>query len=409
MTNEALVRHTLLIVAALLVPAGAPLQAQAPKGERPEVMDCNEMEPEQFERLPDTRAIRCGGEEKTVGEIRLELEAKRQRVQAQRRQAQTATSGELAEIQREAVRLRQRMQTARTPEEKAEIEAKANDFLKELVEKGMVPKTTHDWGDITAVLCEAVDCGDLDLIVLPPWISGVLPFSVVSPEGPIFLFGQFGPQQGKLWLKGSFGTREMAVDSWDNAGIGAVFPSASAIGPISDSNLTLQVEKPGGLTSNEWPLQWVQEVRLLESGNVTVLNCGEGANVNSCNWQLQGGSNCAFASDTTSMVLDSKPPDSACPCTAVGFHGNCWGAVTDDGGADTYLIGPLKNGWTLASFTFHDSLPKNDSCDDAVKPPGFQAGDGLWVPSISWCVTSGDSLFYRLWIYIVGPKGFPHI
>jgi hypothetical protein len=81
--------------------------------------------------------------------------------------------------------------------------------------------------------------------------------------------------------------------------------------------------------------------------------------------------------------------------------------VGDDFGSDVYEIGPLKNAWALLTFAFADSLPKVDSCDDAVKPLGFQGG-ASWAPEVHWCVTPNDELFYWLWVYIIGPKGFPH-
>lgn len=249
-------------------------------------------------------------------------------------------------------------------------------------------------------------------MAMVPKITGVVPFSIISPQGAVILLGaNFGDEAGTLWLKGGFnGTREMTVDSWTDGGIGAFFPSATAIGPISGLNLTLQVETSFGGKSNEWPLQWVQEVKVLDTSSVGVYACGGGGNVNSCNWQLDVGSMCFSSSNTTDMILESKPPDPACsPCTAVGFHGNCRGAVGDDTGTDVYLIGPLKNSWVLADFTFQDSLPQYGSCDDAVAPPGFQMGGNQWTPAISWCVTPADELFYRLWVYIVGPKGFPHM
>jgi hypothetical protein len=168
------------------------------------------------------------------------------------------------------------------------------------------------------------------------------------------------------------------------------------------------VETSEGLKSNPYPLQWVQEVKLLDTGSVSVHNCGKDRNVNSCNWELYTGANCVPLSNTTDMILASKPPDPNCPCSAGGFHGNCWAAVGDDFGTDVYEIGPLKNAWKLLFFSFADSLPEVDSCDDAVKPIGFQSGGNYWAPDIPWCVTPNDELKYWLWVYIVGPKGFAY-
>jgi hypothetical protein len=437
------IKQTLLIGACSLA-LGAPLLAHPARGQAGSgLLDCRQMHPGQFETLPDAQRLICGSEETTAGEIRREWHDKRQRVQAQARQAQAeaqatldalqkeygpkvsleeaearmraelaklkqpdavsaATKEQFAKIRQEAVQLQERSQAARTPQERVQIQARAKELLDHLHRMG------NDWDQHRYLyfhICQVVDCGALLGI---PRIDAVLPFSVVSPNGPIIIGGEhFGTVKGTLWLKGSFGSRKMIIDTWGDGGVGAFFPSAAATGQISDVHLTLQVETSSGLKSNDWPLQWVQEVTLLDTGSVSVHNCGKDANVNSCNWELYVGAGCFSFSHTTDMILASKPPDPHCPCTAVGFHGNCWGAVGDDFGSDVYEIGPLKNAWALLTFAFADSLPKVDSCDDAVKPLGFQGG-ASWAPEVHWCVTPNDELFYWLWVYIIGPKGFPH-
>lgn len=437
-----MVRGFLLLAAACWFVMVGILSARAAEGQG--IMDCRQMEPGQFERLLDAQKIKCGGEEKTAGEIRRERQDKRELGQVQAHEARAeaqaklqelrkeygpemppreaeakmraelaklkqpgadvdATRAQLGKIRQEAVRLQQAMQTARGLKEKAKIEAEAKELAEQLHALGG-GGDLHEY--LYAKICEITDCFALHWI---PHIDGVLPFSVVSPNGPIIINGEhFGTVEGTLWLKGYFGNQEMTIDSWGDGGIGAFFPSAATIGTVSDLNLTLQVETSEGFKSNAYPLQWVQEVKLLDTGSVSVHNCGKDGNVNSCNWELYTGANCVPLSNMTNMILASKPPDPNCPCSAVGFHGNCWAAVGDDFGTDVYEISPLKNAWKLLFFSFADSLPEVDSCDDAVTPIGFQSGGNYWAPDIPWCVTPNDELRYWLWVYIVGPKGFAH-
>jgi hypothetical protein len=409
-----------------------------------EVIDCERMQPGQFEQLPDAQRVSCGGEVKTAGEIRRERQASRARGRAEAEQARAAAQAKLLELQREyatnaslqeaevqiraeltklkqqepapaavrqrlgtirkeVARLEQELQAARDPNDKIKVAAQARELAEQLHAMGGAGGDPARF--LFTKICQIADCGALSWL---PHIDGVLSFSIISPGGPVILSGQHFGAQGTLWLKGSFGSRPMVIDSWAEGGIGAFFPSAQAIGSLSNLNLTLQVETSDGFMSNDVPLQWVQEVRLLDSSSVNVHNCGKDGNVNSCNWELYTGASCSSISETSSMILASKPPDPQCPCTAVGFHGNCWAAIGDDFGTDVYEIGPLQNGWTLLSFTFADSLPEIDSCDDANPPIGFQSGASIWAPDIPWCVTPNDELLYWLWVYIVGPKGFAH-
>ena len=441
--SKRILKQASLIAMAYWFAFGASLSVRAQQEQA--LIDCMQMKPGQFETLPDEQKISCGGEEKTAGEIRRELQGKRQRNQAQEAQALEEAEAKLQELQKEfgqeirmeeaearmqvelaklkqrvedteatrtpleqirheVVRLEQQMQDASDTKEKAQIKARFKELAEQLYKM-------DGEGDKFKYLFTRIDRAiDLDQLSWIPHIDSLFPFSVVSPDGPIIISGShFGTTVGgKLWLKGSFGMRKMIIDVWTDDAIGAFIPSAAAIGTIFDLNLTLQVESFQGLWSNEFPLQWVQEAKLLNTDSVSVNNCGDDANVNSCNWEANS-DYCFSSSNMAEMILASKPPDPNCPCSARGFHGNCWGATGDDFGTDIYEIGPLKNAWTLHSFTFGDSLPKNDdACDDAVRPLGFQSGGDYWAPAIPWCVTPNDELVYWLKVYIVGPVGFPH-
>lgn len=410
-----------------------------------DIIDCKRLEDGRFDVMHDQQRIVCDGAETSAGALRREWQQTDRhrlaaKVQQSRLEAQAnldalqrkhgpkmrldeaearmlaelaklrkpaarppTTRDRLGAISQEVARLEQQLKSARTPEERSRIEARAKEVAGQLHAMG---GSGDSYRYVFAKVCVIVDC----LALFPfPHIDAVLAFSIVSPNGPIILTGKnFGSLEGTLWLNGTFGSREMIIDSWGDTGIGAFFPSAAAIGPIFDLNLTMQVESSDGLKGNHWPLQWIVDVKLLDQGSAKVHNCGKDGNVNSCNGELYVGAGCFSVSNMTSMILASKPPDPNCPCSAVGSHGNCWAAIGDDFGSDTYQIGPLRNAWTLLSLSFGDSLPKVDSCDHAVKPLGFQPGANQWAPEVHWCVTPNDQLFYWLWIYILGPRGFAH-
>lgn len=439
---EKIIRQILLLSAACCFALGTPFLVQAALGHV--VMDCKQMKPGQLQSLPDEQKVSCSGEEKMVGEIRREWQGKRQRGQVQAEQARAEaqaklqelqkvygpeipleeaeakmrvelaklkrqgpdperTKGQLDKIRHQAVRLEQQMQRARGPKEKVQIEAQAKELAEQLFKMG---SRGDKYEYLFAKICQLIDCGLLNWF---PHIDSVLLFSVISPNGPIIISGRdFGTIKGTLWIKGLPFDRKMIIDSWSDGSIGAFFPSALAIGTVVSPKFSVQVETSQGLESNFLSLKWVQEVKLLDTDSVEVDRCGEDGNLDSCNWtSYDTVPGCFSAASGTDMIFDSKPPDPNCPCSARGFHGNCWGAPNDDSGQDVYKIG-LKNAWKMVSFTFGDSLPKVDSCDDAEKPKGFLSGSSTWTPKINWCVTPNDNLKYWLWVYIVGPKGFQH-
>ena len=161
-------------------------------------MDCRQMRPGQFENLPDAQKIRCGGEEKTAGELRRELRALRQSVQEKAREAQAAGQAKLqelqkkykpkisleaaqtrmrtelsrlkrrvarraaakdqfAEIRQEAAQLLRQMQTARASQERAKIQARANELLDQLRRMDGPPPDT-DVDNPVLVACKATNC-----------------------------------------------------------------------------------------------------------------------------------------------------------------------------------------------------------------------------------------------------------
>jgi len=88
-----------------------------------------------------------------------------------------------------------------------------------------------------------------------------------------------------------------------------------------------------------------------------------------------------------------------------GYHYNCWGCFGDDSGADTYEIS-LKNGWVLEDYGKSVSVDPGEG--SASGPSGFSQGATYWKPQVQWNVSPNDGIFYKINVYVKGPKGMPY-
>ena len=94
--------------------------------------------------------------------------------------------------------------------------------------------------DTKGYLCDILDnCGrpqaamekNHNLVAMPPYIGGIIPFSVIEPGGDVIVTGQnFGRTKGELhlYLKTDKRDLKLTVDTWANQGIGARIPYATA-------------------------------------------------------------------------------------------------------------------------------------------------------------------------------------
>jgi len=242
-----------------------------------------------------------------------------------------------------------------------------------------------------------------------PKIEAALTFGI-EPGASVLIAGRlFGDDPGQVRLMGTAGEAELEVDSWSSTSISGTVPQD--VTPICPTGRVL-VRTTDGVSSNAWSVHVPQERKLLPAEDVEVVSCGDDGNENTCNSNVVDGDSCAgqyfppwfVGLDREGRLLGPQGP------AAVGYHANCWGAVGDDSGTDSFRIA-LKNGWVLDSAEFLSSVPEGEGHTvppSGGLPAGFVSGASTWTPSIDWSVTPGDSVIYNLYVTIRGPACASH-
>jgi hypothetical protein len=235
----------------------------------------------------------------------------------------------------------------------------------------------------------------------PPKITAVIGLVQPGSPFPILILGSgFGSEEGKVNIIGQFGTKQLLGDpdippfnplDWSSNGkaIGAWVPGS--IEGVGDHQATIQVIRNKGKGSNHFPVNFVaarEFGKLLPASDVQLLACGDDGNFDLCNGKLDPD--------------DSFGPFvSVCEASLCGDHANNWGAIGDDKDKDIFQVN-LKNGWRLESIV----TDKDSTGGSIASPsPAFPKDETSWTPTVSWMVTSGDQIYYRMYISINGPKG----
>ncbi|MCB1057572.1 MAG: PKD domain-containing protein [Acidobacteria bacterium] len=242
-----------------------------------------------------------------------------------------------------------------------------------------------------------------------PTIEGVITFGI-EPGGAVLIAGKlFGEAPGRVRILGVSGERNLELDSWSSGAVqGRVPADVVPICPTGD----LIVETAAGGSSRPWRVQVPLETKKLPATDVQVVSCGTDGNENRCNNTGDDGDLCVsvlfppwfVGLDREGKLLGEPSP------AAVGIHSNCWGAVGDDSGTDTYRIA-LKNGWVLDSAQFLSSVPDGEGSTtppSGTLPAGFVQGASSWQPAIGWSVTPNDAVIYNLYVTIRGPACASH-
>lgn len=259
-------------------------------------------------------------------------------------------------------------------------------------------------GSPADILCKVLQCAGTMVHAAPatpaPKITKVL--GVIQPGGAVLIGGSsFGSAPGRVRMIVEDGSWELLLENleWFPSGIGGRIPNNPAL--VKGAQARFVVETSSGAPSNPWPVNWVVEVKLLPREDIRVVSCGSGANSNACNNRKSGGG-CPVL-DYADWVTTEGQVSKA---TIGGKHKNCWGAVGDDSGVDTYEI-TVKNGWVLQEMAFGSAI-SGEGEGHVVGPGLFPSGSTSWSPSIAWSVSPADEVAYWTYIYIRGPKGVPH-
>ena len=260
-----------------------------------------------------------------------------------------------------------------------------------------------------AELCKVVDCGGSPQVTLGPTVP--IPYiaprieaalgAVGNPGRVVLLMGKsFGTSLGQVILHAGNGqSRVLPVDAWGPQSISARMPHD--IGGACVEPFEIEVVTQAGLKSNRWKLAALRDYRILEQKDVKVVKCDNDGNWNYCNGVNPGGDWCS-----SSQPFTASPGASA---SVLASHSNCWGAIGDDKGTDTYQVGPLKNGWGVSGAVFKSwtdggyTIPSSNSL-----PGGFQSGASTWKFNVSWNAKSGSTVVYGMDIQVGGPECGSH-
>ncbi len=235
---------------------------------------------------------------------------------------------------------------------------------------------------------------DTFITALKPVIAGGLGLVQPGNPFPILVFGEkFGPNPGKLFLDGAFGTVELPVLEWgsDGAYIGASIPAG--ICGVPDHEAAIRVVTALGWASDPWPVLFTaaREVLPLPRDAVQVLSCGSDSNKDCCNSQCDEDDN-----DWFSACL--SPNSSIC-----GSHMNAWAAIGDDQGTDTYRVDLTGGSWVIEGWSFQVSVEPGEGW--AQFQPGNAYHETVADFSAPWLVSANDTVIYDSFIYISGPCG----
>ncbi len=252
--------------------------------------------------------------------------------------------------------------------------------------------------DLLCVILE--NCGraragvkeDRKLVALPPYLRGIIPFSVIEPGGDVIVTGQnFGKTKGELhlYLKTDKKDLKLTVDVWDNGGIGAKIPYATY--GVVDQPAEFYVKTAAGTESNRsGPVSFTARrgVQLLPRSDVKYNDCSCEASCNNC-----------VASNTRSNCPHDCFSHTKTDGALSGFHYSSCG-IGSDSDHDTYdITANFKNGWALDHATIHNTVdPGEGSASVSLNKSAKRV-------KVDWSVTQCDGLTYKVNVIIKGPIG----
>ena len=216
---------------------------------------------------------------------------------------------------------------------------------------------------------------------LRPRITGVFPFSIIRPSGGVIVQGiNFFASAGQfLLLLSESGTKyELTNLQWANTSVAGVIPWD--IAGVPDQPAFLQVIRPDGFMSNEWPVQFTaaRVPALLPGTALTPVQCGSG-----------GDDFCYTGSDTDHF-------------TVAGAHAMSLGLYSANG-TDVWNCN-LKNGWVFDHYQWGANNGINGGPFGQAPDP---VGLAEFTLAISWGFGWFGSSNYELSVFVVGPAGMP--
>lgn len=252
--------------------------------------------------------------------------------------------------------------------------------------------------------------------------------AVLTPGARVYLKGEgFGDEPGEILLRGPLGGKKTValVDlEWDADGEKA----SGKIPTGTDAPLRVDVElelvNRWGQASNRFARTFETPGRIVhvdaDSELVQLIQCGDGANANSCRtdlidvWTTRGclGHEPAEAYAKVKTQVSSRVGWDG-GFTFKGSHGNCHTDVNQDYGSDKWLV-DVRNSPTYHACVIYDvnvgtgkSRPGDTLVQTADPRTGEQPtpeGEKYFRPRIHWEVSPGDYVAYAYSVWLKCPE-----
>ncbi len=244
------------------------------------------------------------------------------------------------------------------------------------------------------------------IVDLRPVISSGPFGGIVQPgnAAPFVVFGERLPlpgEAGRAFLLGNWGgdgvdRLEISIVAANADGSGVALQIADNVSGVPDQTVALVIQNAEGWESNSWLLTFVaaREVRLLPQSDVELVECSTSSDTDCCSPDF-------YDSDVVSYFC---PTDD--DASFHGSHQTAWGMPRTDVGIDRFRI-RLAPGWEIFGIALDVDQEEGESRAWRTSP---SAGNGMsdFEEVVNWWTTPNDLVFYRGYVYAVGPRGTPH-
>lgn len=236
--------------------------------------------------------------------------------------------------------------------------------------------------------CKVIDCATT-LFYIPSVTSH---FGFTKPGGVVAWIGKgFGPLKGKVTIhytgwNGASKSANLQILEWTKGMVGTKIPANLTAFRQQTAQVVVETSQ-GKTATHSFTLFPINKIKLLSSSDIQTLKCGDDANFNACGSNWSG------------------------PGTIRGWHKNSctiWfaGCYVDDDDWDKYKTVTLKNDWTIA---WVNTTKSYSSSNEWISGPGSPSGSATsWQANYHWHVSPSDTVEYRTFIDVEGPRGVPH-
>jgi hypothetical protein len=260
-----------------------------------------------------------------------------------------------------------------------------------------------------AQLCAKINCVPILTTILPKITQADSP---VTPGGYVVIQGSgFGQELGELWLTGlkhysgpgllpiklTIPPSKPPWDFWTPTQVIGQVPIN--LTQVTDQQAELEIKTKNGLLSNKFPVNFkaTRDIKVLPASYVHSVSCSTESDYDSCT---------GVPLDMNVIPFCSAPHPSYPAATFRGYH---WTCVGDSDGTDSFRFSlTKKNSWSLDHVEFHDA-PIGGISQPVIASGSLSLSLNYTQVTIDWDNAPAPYALYGVDVYIVGPKGVPHV